>query len=253
MIEYGKISNNQVKKYSKLKQKKFRNEYNLFLVEGKKQCYELLKSNYTYEAVIINKVHSIETSALIDSIDSKNILLASDEEMKRIASADSPQDIIIIANISDVKLAHNENFVCLESISDPGNLGTIIRTCLWFGIHNILLSEDSVDIYNPKTVRSTMGAIFNINIEYTDDIIEYVNKFYSNHSLLGASLKADKQISEIEIPNKFGLFFGNESKGLSDNLENNLDIKYIISGCGEMESLNLSVSAGISLYHFCKV
>ncbi len=246
-----KISSNQVKKYSKLKQNKFRIDYNLFLVEGRKQCFELFNSEYKYEAVILRKDFCAETEELIKGINSNTILIADNETFNRISDAETPQDIIAIAEIPVHKLDITQNYVCLESVSDPGNLGTILRTCLWFGIKNVLLSEDSVDIYNPKVVRSSMGAIFKMNIEYTDSIIKYVHNYYPEHQSFGASLKASQKMNELSVPEKFGLYFGNESKGLSPQIEDNLDTKFIIAGGGEIESLNLSVSAGISLFYFC--
>jgi RNA methyltransferase, TrmH family len=246
------ISSNQVKKYSKLKQKKFRHEYKLFLVEGKKQCFELFGSDNNYEAIILRKDFSDETEKIIAGIDADKILIAGKDDFAKISDAETPQDIIAIAEIPTNKMDYSGNYICLESVADPGNLGTILRTCLWFGIKNIILSEDSADIFNPKVVRSTMGALFKLNIVYTDNIIEYVNQYYPEHKSIGASLKASKKIDEIIIPEHFGLYFGNESKGLSQFLENSLDTKYIIGECDEIESLNLSVSAGISLYYFCQ-
>lgn len=255
MQNYNFLSANLIKKYSKLKQKKYRDEYQLFLAEGVKICEELIHSDYACEALLVEQkyLENNPDCKVIKSFADKDIriLITKSEFFNKIADSKSPQGLIAIAEQKEMNIATDAKaFVAIENSQDPGNLGTILRTALWFGIRDIVLSSNSVDIYNPKTVRSTMGNLFKLNIAYTNDLYNYCRRVYSEHIFYGASLDADHTIQDIAINERFGLFFGNEGNGLTQDLVDKLDELYIIPGSGLAESLNLSISAGISLYHF---
>jgi TrmH family RNA methyltransferase len=255
MTAFTPLSSNLIKKYSKLKQKKFRDDFSLCIAEGRKICEEVLNSDYDIEALIFDSgSNRQESENLINGFLKANIPIYDCDSVSfnKIADSKSPQNTIAIVKTKDREVVFNaDKYICLEKISDPGNLGTIIRTGIWFGIENFCLSTDSVDCFNPKVIRSTMGAVFNAKISYFDDIYHGFLNRIPNLKSFGASLDADKLIGEISIPTKFALVFGNEADGLSDEFESKLDEKYLIPGSGEAESLNLAVSAGISIYHFC--
>ena len=255
MQNYNFLSANLIKKYSKLKQKKYRDEFQLFLAEGIKICEELIHSDYDCEALLVEQKYlgNNPHCKVIKNFAEKGIriLITKSEFFNKIADSKSPQGLIAIAEQKEMNIAADAKaFVAIENSQDPGNLGTILRTALWFGIRDIILSSNSVDIYNPKTVRSTMGNLFQLNIVYTEDLYNYCRKVYPEHRYYGASLEANSSIHDIAINERFGLFFGNEANGLTQDLVDKLDELYIIPGAGLAESLNLSVSAGISLYHF---
>lgn len=251
----AQISNSQVKKFALLKQKKHRDAKQLIIVEGIKICEELLKSRYKCLYLIIDyELYKAGTfDCLINLIEKQNItiLYANESQIRNIATTRTPQGVVAIAEIPRNEIDFSTDaFIGLENIQDPGNLGTNIRSAFWFGIENIIVSRNSVDIYNTKTIRSTMGNLFHINIVYVDNIIEYCENNFPNHQIYAASLDATVELSEIKPPSKFGLIFGNESSGLTPEILNEIPNKYIIKGSGKAESLNLAVSAGISLYHF---
>lgn len=257
MTEKKYISTLSAKAFAKLKQKKYREESELFIAEGIKICEELIASDYILTDLIIDE-RIIEDSKIQNLLSYKNlydtrILLSNEANIKKIADTMTPQGIIAIAKKEKQSLNRDaDQIVVLENIQDPGNLGTIIRTADWFGIQNILISSSSVDIYNPKVIRSTMGSIFHLNIEYSEDIISYCEANFPEHTMFASSLSTDKTLDDITIPEKVVIFFGNEGNGLSQSVLDRIDTKYIIKGAGNAESLNLSIAAGISLYHFTK-
>lgn len=257
MIEKKYISTLSAKAFTKLKQKKYREECGQFIAEGIKLCEELIASDYFCSDLIIYE-HIIDDNRIQKILSHKNlqdtrILLSNEANIKKIADAMTPQGIIAIARTEKQILNRNaEQIVVLENIQDPGNLGTIIRTADWFGIRNILISSSSVDIYNPKVIRSTMGSLFHLKVEYSDDIISYCETNFPEHTMFASSLATDKTLDDIDIPQKIAIFFGNEGNGLSQSVLDRIDTKYIIKGAGNAESLNLSIAAGISLYHFTK-
>ncbi len=243
------ISKAQIKEYSKLKQKKYRKEMNLFLAEGIKVCDELLKSDYTIEKVIIEKSNQNLINKYSALLSEHQILLGSLDDITRLSDTESPQDIIAYAKVRENHINYQDNFIYLEDIQDPGNLGTIIRTALWFGVENIYVSDNSVDFFSPKVIRSTMGAVFHSNIVRIHPEIN-LREMFNEHKLYGTALQSEKSIKDVVKSEKFGLFFGNEARGLSPEIMKYLDETFIISGSDDIESLNLSVAAGIALYHF---
>jgi len=141
-----------------------------------------------------------------------------------------------------------DTILLLDRVNDPGNLGTIIRTADWFDIHDIILSEGSVDPYNEKVVRSTMGSIFRTHMyqsEYLVETVEFLKK--NGYSIAVLDLEGE-DISELPKKGKLALLFGSESHGISDQLLALADASYTISGKGNAESLNLAMSVGITLH-----
>lgn len=257
MNDYPYLPINTAKQFAKLKQKKHRYEAKAFIAEGLKVCEELLKSKYNCTDIIINDslFDNGEARQILDSASERDIRIfrANDNIINKIADAITPQGILAIAEMPELCLNHlADSIIALENIQDPGNLGTILRTAHWFGIKDILISNESVDIYNPKVVRSTMGSLFHLIIKYSNDLIDYCKKHYPNHEIFASSLEATQNLSDIKIPRNFAVFFGNEAKGLSEETLAKIENKYIIKGMGEAESLNLSIATGISLYQFTK-
>lgn len=147
-------------------------------------------------------------------------------------------------------LAKEDNHIVLVKPSDSGNLGTIIRTALGFGIKNLAIIKPAVDIFDPKTVRSSMGAIFNIAFTYYDSFSEYQN-MYQKHNLYPFMLNAKEKLFSLKPKLPFSLIFGNEGSGLDKRFEN-IGTSLVISHNKEIDSLNLSIAVGIALYEFTK-
>ena len=234
------VSKKDIKLISSLKQKKFRDLNKSFVVEGKKSISEFLDSKFK-----LIKLFSIDCSFFADI--NRQVEVKS-EELKKISFFNSPDDHLAIFQIPNQKSINETRLiVALESIRDPGNLGTIIRTCEWFGINDIICSNDSVDCFNPKVVQSAMGSLSRISINYLD-----LNSYLKNTklNLTGMTLNGDSLYNNKSSFEKGILIFGNEANGISDKLlsllNQNLTIPRSINS-DFPESLNLSISVGVVL------
>jgi TrmH family RNA methyltransferase len=242
------ISINQKKFVSSLKQKKFRTEHSLFIVEGVKLIQELLLSNYKISAIYATKSW-IENN---QDIESTQITVISEKELQRISSLKTANEVLAIVEqkahqLIDVSSQLN---IAIDKIQDPGNFGTIIRTADWFGIQNVICSEDSVDVYNPKVLQATMGSFFRLNIVYTD-----LAKFFSEHkglTVYGALLDGEnvyqKKLNSIGAV----LLMGNESKGISEALIPFVKEKILIPNFGKAESLNVATATAVLCSEFVR-
>jgi len=234
------VSKKDIKLISSLKQKKFRDLNKSFVVEGKKSISEFLDSKFK-----LIKLFSIDCSFFADI--NRQVEVKS-EELKKISFFNSPDDHLAIFKIPNQKSINETRLiVALESIRDPGNLGTIIRTCEWFGVNDIICSNDSVDCFNPKVVQSAMGSLSRISINYLD-----LNSYLKNTklNLTGMTLNGDSLYTNKSSFEKGILIFGNEANGISDKLlsvlNQNLTIPRSINS-DFPESLNLSISVGVVL------
>ncbi len=233
-----------------------RNESNLFLVEGKKNCKELQKSSYNIIYIVINKdIVDPEINNLCEqfSKDKIKIYEVSGCIFQKLSHAVTPQGILAVVEQKKSFFSPFTSFIVLDEISDPGNVGTIIRTADWFGIKQVILLGECAGKYSPKVVRSTMGSFFRVEIiEISkDEFYQLYSDKLMNIRLLGAFLDADKVITDLKLNQNevFGLVVGNESRGISGTLEKKITEKFKIPGNGEAESLNVGVALGISLFH----
>jgi len=250
------ISKNQIKLIKSLKHKKFRIQHSLFLVEGYRNCKESLKSDFLIQQFFYteNSIQSKRDSKLItefkNTVDKcENI---SPSEMNSISDAVTDQGMVAIVHLPEETPSPNltdmNSVLCLESISDPGNLGAIIRTAAWFGVDSIFLSSDSVDRFNPKVVRSSAGAIFQIPIFELSDFNDFFKAAAENgFTKIATTPHGGTSIYEFDFPEKSVILFGSEANGLSDDIMSNTDVTISIPSRGSGESLNLAISCGIVL------
>ena len=230
------ITKNQIKLIKSLRLKKNRIQSGFFVAEGEKIVNELLKSDLELANIfsISEKYKNL-----------KNYISINSSQLKQISNLKSPNNVLGIFKIpANKKIDFNSNIVALEEINDPGNLGTIIRLCDWFGIKNIICSQNSVDCYNPKVVQSSMGSISRVGISYMefDNLISSVNYNTVAADLNGKSLK-EYIFSKNQI-----IFFGNESNGFSQKVSSNIKNKITIQRYNDnVESLNLASSVAIVL------
>ena len=250
------ISKNQIKLFKSLKHKKFRTQHSLFLVEGYRNCKELLDSDFSIQKVFYteNSIRGERNSKLIaefkNTIDKcENI---SPSEMSSISDTVTDQGIVAIVQLPEKTqspiLTDMKRLLCLESISDPGNLGAIIRTAAWFGVDSIFLSSDSVDRFNPKVVRSSAGTIFQIPIFVLSDLNEFFKTAAENgFTKIATAPHGGTSIYEYDFPAKSIILFGSEANGLSDDIMSKTDVITSIPSEGSGESLNLAISCGIVL------
>ena len=238
------LSANQKKFVNSLKQKKFRNQHNCFVVEGFKMVEELLLSNFETETIFALSDWATHHLNL-------KVEVISENELNSISSLITPNKVIAIVKqkekiISDLSQSLS---IVLDDIQDPGNFGTIIRTADWFGITNIICSENCVDVYNPKVIQATMGSLFRANVFYTN-----LTTFFSknqNLTVYGALLNGEN-VSQKKLKSKGSiLLMGNESKGISKNLIPFVTEKITIPKFGKAESLNVATATAILCFE-CK-
>jgi len=251
------LSQNQLKFVRSLHLQKNREREKLFLVEGVRLCEELVRSDFTIHYFIINKKgeRSERFTRLLGAIEMRNLEVfeATDQQFIALADTHQPQGIAAVVSVKSATpdLSAARLILGLDSIRDPGNLGTILRTAEWFGSDGVITSEDSVEIYNPKTVRSTMGSLFHIPIIDNVNLVRELGFLKEkNFTIAGASSEAGMPLPGYSIPGKIVLLIGNEAQGLRPEIENLLDVRINIPGRGKSESLNAAIAAGILLYHF---
>ncbi len=232
------LSNSKVKEWAKLKDKKYRDETNTFLVESEHLVDEALKKG------VVKELISLENPKYQDAT------IVSYEVMKKITNQVTPPSICAVCNklkSEEVK----ESALLLDDISDPGNLGTIIRSAVAFGFKNIVLSLHSVDVYNPKVIRSSEGMIFHVNIIYSD-LLDFINK-HSFLTIYGTSVINGKKLRDIKFNKQVGIIIGNEGRGMSEDLKQFCNELIYIPMNKNCESLNAGVSASIIMYEVSKV
>ncbi|MBQ8887691.1 MAG: RNA methyltransferase [Candidatus Gastranaerophilales bacterium] len=239
------VSKNRIKEIVKLHQKKYRDEQGLFIAEGYKVLEELLEIR---ESII--EIFALK-SADISKI-GHPVSVVDEETMKKISTTDTTCEILTIAKKQErdiTKFSNLKKLVLLDSISDPGNLGTIIRSATAFGIEGIILFGNCVDLYSPKVIRSTTGNFFKtpiINIKNKDEI----KNLFKSHLKIATALSKENNISLKECAkiDKYIIMLGSEAKGLQEDLTNIADKNIRLEMINNVESLNLSVSASIIFY-----
>ena len=229
------LDNKKIKELTSLKIKKYRDQYGLFLVEGKHLVDEAKKSGLLEEVILFN-----------DDYDFDKKIVVSEKVMKKLSFQDSLPSIMGVCKIKESKLIGSK-YLLLDGIQDPGNLGTIIRSSLAFGVDTIVLSKDSVDLYNDKVIRSTQGMIFHINI-IRCDLEEVINKIKGDIKIIGTSLGDSTPLRSINKLERYALIVGNEGNGVSEKLLDLCDDIVRIEMNKDVESLNVGVATSIILY-----
>ncbi len=246
------LTSNELKLIASLKMKKFRDLHGLYLIEGEHLLSEFIKSGKKGLKYVIMR-HDYEDECVIDNLPENNTYKVKRIQFDKLTDTKSPQGILAVVKIlEEKKQLDSRMIVALDSINDPGNLGTILRTCYWFGIKTIIIGKNSADVYNTKTIRASQGAIFFVNFKAEADLNLELNSLKENGynvylTTLSGNVVSDKTISA----GKSVIVFGNEAKGISKELIDNKEYKEIkIKSYTDCESLNVSVSAGIVLNEF---
>jgi TrmH family RNA methyltransferase len=237
------VSKNQIKLITSLQQKKFRQIHQLFVAEGVKVIQELLKSNFELE-------HLYVTEHLFEEIDTEKKSIISDTDLKRISSLSTANNCLAVFKIPAAISTNSDGLIlALDNIRDPGNLGTIIRLCDWFGIAQIVCSEQTVDSYNPKVVQATMGSIARVAVKYVD-LQKYLSK--ATLPIFGTFMEGENVYSK-DLPTNGILVLGNEANGISSEIEKLVTNKLSIPRFGDLqqtESLNVATATAIFLSEF---
>ncbi|MBT8293760.1 MAG: RNA methyltransferase [Eudoraea sp.] len=235
------VVKSQLKFIKSLYQKKYRIQNGLFIAEGRKVVSELMNSKF--------KTHSIySTDPQFKAKNKVEVHYISEKDLTRISSQRSPNKLLGIFEIPEVAdVDFSDWVVVLDAIQDPGNLGTIIRLCDWFGIAHLICSPDTVDCYNPKVLQATMGSIARVNIVYTDiaDLLE------ENENVAFGTYMKGNSVFSVNLPEKGILILGNEGKGISENVGLKINSKNRLSipqyGKKTTESLNVATATAIFL------
>ncbi len=237
--EITSLQNNLVKDVAKLHQKKYREK--LILIEGKKAVLEAIELK-----VEIEKIFTLENLPEFNNFET---YLVNDEIMKKISTTESPSTVVAIARkpVYDIKsFLSFKKIILLDNIKDAGNLGTIIRASSAFGVDGILLFNDTVDEYSPKTIRSTAGNMFKIPIKKVN--IADLEEFKKEFNFIATVVNSNKNFSDFKPKGKMLVMFGSEANGLCNDLLKLADEKLTIKMTNNVESLNLALCAGIVLY-----
>jgi len=246
------ISKNELKYFSGLLKKKFREKEQKFIAEGERIVEEGLKSNFKCEKIIVtHDFYEKKENILDELITDKNLLsIIKIQEFKKISDTVNSQGIMAVFQIphtnNQLKKIETNQVVCLENIADPGNVGTILRNCDWFGIDTIILLKGCAEVYNPKTIRASMGAIFHLNIFNEIEFNSLASLKLKGYKILTSDLNGEN-ISSFKFPKKSIIIFSNEASGPSQNLLNISDYLITIPKYGNAESLNVASASAVIL------
>lgn len=238
------ISNSQLKLITSLKQKKYRFRHRLFVAEGPKVISELLGEGMS--------LHSLFTTDS-ENISAENHFLIDEKILKSISFLTTPNTSLAVFEIPLPAAIKDEGLiVALDAVRDPGNLGTIIRLCDWFGVEQLLCTEDSVDCYNPKVVQATMGSLARVNIHYLS-LEDYLEK--TSLPVYGGFMDG-VEVGKVVLPEEAILIFGNEANGISETISEKINNRISIPRYGKSqktESLNVATAAAIFLNEFRRI
>ncbi|GEC71042.1 RNA methyltransferase, TrmH family [Flavobacterium flevense] len=237
------VSKNQIKLITSLQQKKYRITHQLFFAEGVKVIQELLDSNFELEHLYTTQYDFEEVSGAKKSLIHEN-------DLKKISALTTPNSCLAVFKIpQEREIATSGLIIALDDIRDPGNLGTILRLCDWFGVEQVVCSRETVDIYNPKVVQATMGSITRVNVAYLD-LCDYITQ--TDLSVFGTFMDGEN-IYKSNLPQEGIIVMGNEANGISEAVGELIKKRIAIPRFGDLqktESLNVATATGIVLSEF---
>jgi TrmH family RNA methyltransferase len=240
------VSKNQIKFISGLQQKKQRLIHKMFVAEGVKVVQELLDADFE-----LHQLYTTEDD--FKSVNDSKKLIVSAEDLKKISALTTASSCLAVFKITEQKELYQSGLIlALDAIRDPGNLGTIIRLCDWFGIQQLICSNETVDVYNPKVVQATMGSISRVNVSYIN-----LEDFISTTSLpVFGTFMDGENIYSTTLPQEGIIVMGNEANGISKEVENSIQNRLTIPRFGSLqktESLNVATATAIILSEFRRV
>jgi RNA methyltransferase, TrmH family len=242
-LHFFMVSKNQIKLIRSLQQKKFRKLNNLFIAEGVKVIQELISANFELENLYV-------TENIFTNIDKNIRVEISASDLEKITALKTANNCLAVFKIPTQKVKSNAGLkIALDDVRDPGNMGTIMRLCDWFGISDLICSVDTVDIYNPKVVQATMGSIARVNVIYTD-LEDYLQN--CTEPIFGTFMDGEN-IYKSKLPNTGIIVMGNEANGISAEIEKRCTHRIAIPRFGNLqitESLNVATATAIILSEF---
>lgn len=243
-------SNMRVKYIVQLqKKRKLREEEGVFVVEGTRMFREIPKDKMK-EVFVTEDYYNINKDLFVDV----KVELVSEEVFTKISETKTPQGVLAIVKyqeytLNDLMTGDNKFFLIMENVQDPGNVGTIIRTGEAAGVTGIIMNRQCADLYQAKTIRSTMGSILRLKCVVVDDLVEAVTFLKTkNVTTYGTHLKGAQWYNKVEYKNDLAILIGNEGNGLTQELTDAVDTKIKIPMAGEVESLNAAIAASVVMY-----
>ncbi|NFG41872.1 RNA methyltransferase [Clostridium botulinum] len=252
MIFIESKENTIYKEAKKLKERKNRNKINKYVIEGFRLVDEAIKASLDIDYLILTQVgyEKLDNYINKDKIEKQKVYCITDNLFKDLTSTENPQGIIAIVNMENKNLDFQGDFYLFcDKVQDPGNLGTIIRTAHAAGVNGIILSKGTVDIYNEKTIRSTMGSLFYMPIYYDDNEFSLIKSLKKDgFKLIVTSLESSKDFFKEDLKGKTILTVGNEGNGVSNEVLDLADKRVKIPMPGGAESLNVAIATSIIIY-----
>ena len=250
--------NETIKHIRKLKEKKYSDEFGEYIVEGVKLINEAIAEKLDVKTIVIcdncNKTETINQNLMYE-VAKYSCIYVDEKVFNTITEVQNPQGILAVVGKKNKQeeINYNEDvIVILDDIQDPGNLGTILRTIDSVNLSQVIISKKSGDVYNPKVIRSTMGAIFRINVIESYSLLDTIKNLKKHKfTIISTSLDTDKTIYDIQYK-KVAIVIGNEANGVSKEIQEISDSKIKIPMLGKTESLNASVATGIVLYEYVR-
>lgn len=234
------INNDYIKSLSSLNIKKYRDEQKKFIVEG----YHLVKESMN-EGLLL-EVLSIDEKDEIPGIPFTKVTL---DIIKKLANTSSPQNIIGICSFRKEKAITSNKILILDSLQDPGNFGTLVRSALNFNVRDIIISEDTVDLYNSKFIRATQGAFFKVNILKKDLSIMIDTLKENDYTVLGTDVNNGLPLKSLPKKEKYALILGSEGSGVKEELLSKTDYNITLETSKELDSLNVAIAGSIIMYY----
>lgn len=238
------VQNNQVKEWKKLHQKKYRTQTETFLIEGDHLIEEAYNSDWKIDMLIIE-----EGKTAPDWMSEESVIYVTNRVFKEITQTEAPQGIAAVVRMMKNVSEDANEVLLIDAVQDPGNLGTIIRTADAAGFSRVILGKGTVDVYNDKVIRATQGSIFHIVIEYADLAEEIPLLQADGYTVLASALKGAIPYVDTVVTGKTALIMGNEGAGIRDEFLALADTLVKIPIYGKAESLNVSIAAGVLMYH----
>ena len=239
------VDNERVKKYIKLKDKKYRDSTDEFLVEGSHLVIEAYKQGLIKELIL-------EIDEVFPLAGIENIIYLPMDIIKKISSVETPQTVMALCSKKKESEDLGNRIILVDNVQDPGNLGTIIRSSRAFNVDTVILSENSVDLYNPKTIRSTQGMFFHLNV-LRRDLLEVIDELKAKEiPIYGTLVEHGEDVRTLSKKDKekFALVVGNEGNGVRREISSKCDKNLYIKMNSNVESLNVGIAASILLYEF---
>ena len=249
------ISKAQVKFIRLLHQKKYRSSNLLFIAEGSKIAVDIINSRLKVHKIYATAAWLAENKDILELYQDIETNEVAPEEMEKMSALDTAQDVLLLVGIPEYKKSNHDKeakiILVADSIRDPGNLGTIVRICDWYGIDQLFCSEDCAEIYNPKTVRATMGSIGRVEVVYTD--IKGLIETNKTHKSYAATLDGHINVHKISKADPVLLVIGNEAHGVSEEIISLCDDTIMIPRIGKAESLNASIATAVLVDNLSRI